>query len=45
MVATAEKDGKVARIGGWGNVWVIWAMPEFKRFFNRSHPLGNLQHF
>ena len=34
MVATAERVGKVARIGGWGagEVWVIWAMPEFKRF-------------
>ena len=33
MVATAEKVGKVARIGGWGGVWVIRAMPELKRFF------------
>ena len=32
MVATAEKVGKVARIGGWEGVWVIRAMPEFKRF-------------
>ena len=32
MVATAEKDGKVARIGGWGG-GVIRTMPEFKRFF------------
>ena len=31
MVATAERVGKVARIGGW--VWVIRAMPELKRFF------------
>ena len=32
MVATAERVGKVARIGGW--VWVIRAMPELKRFFS-----------
>ena len=34
MVATAERVGKVARIGGWGGgVWAIRAMPELKRFF------------
>ena len=33
MVATAERVGKVARIGGWGGVWLIRAMPELKRFF------------
>ena len=33
MVATAERVGKVARIGGWGEVWLIRAMPELKRFF------------
>ena len=32
MVATAEKDDKVAPNGGWGG-WVIRAMPELKRFF------------
>ena len=31
MVATAERVGKVARIGG--GVWLIRAMPELKRFF------------
>ena len=35
MVATAERVGKVARIGGWGGgVWLIRAMPELKRFFS-----------
>ena len=35
MVATAEKDGKVAQIGleAEGGVRVIRAMAEFKRFF------------
>ena len=33
MVATAEKDGKVAQIGGWGGGWVIRAMPELKSFY------------
>ena len=28
-----EKVGKVARIGGWGGVWVIRAMPELKCVF------------
>ena len=33
MVATAEKVGKVAPNGRWEGGWVIWAMPELKRFF------------
>ena len=34
MVATAERVGKVARIGGWGGGGLIGAMPELKRFFS-----------
>ena len=34
MVATAERVGKVARIGG--GVWAIRAMPELKRFFSND---------
>ena len=33
MAATAERVGKVARIGWWWGVWVIRAMPELKSFF------------
>ena len=33
MVATAEKDGKVARIWEWGFFWVIRAMPKLKSFY------------
>ena len=33
MVATAERVGKVARIGGEGG-WVIRAIPELKRFYS-----------
>ena len=33
MVATAERVGKVARIGGWVFFWLIWAMPKLNGFF------------